>query len=92
MIGNQLYQVFQVLIAEVLRETINQDLIPLISKIGTENRRLMTYTEAIAQLRISKPVFYRLLRERKLRKVVIDKRTFRIDSVDLLEFIESRKN
>jgi|GEM_PF-3866621 len=91
MIENQLYQLFQGLITQALNEVMNRELTPLLSKSNSVNRRLLTYTEAMNVLHISKPIFFKLLREEKLRRVIIDKRTFRIDSDDLTQFIEDRK-
>lgn len=91
MIENQLYQIFQSLISEALSEAMNRELIPLLSRNNSDNGRLLTYTEAMTQLHISKPTFFRLLREDRLRKIKIDKRTFRIDPKDLEQFIENQK-
>lgn len=87
----QLYQILHGLVTKAISETINRDLTPLISRIGSQSKRLLTYTEAMTHLHISKPVFYRLLRQNRLRRVQIDKKTFRIDQEDLMQFIESQK-
>lgn len=91
MIENQLRQLFQGLITQSLSEVMNRDLIPLLPRNKSANERLLTYTEATTKLRISKPTFFKLLRENKLRTVKIDRRTFRIDPKDLEQFIENRK-
>lgn len=91
MIETQLHQLFQGLITQSLSEVMNRDLIPLLSRNNSVNERLLTYTEATTKLRISKPTFFKLLRENKLRTVKIDRRTFRIDPKDLEQFIENQK-
>lgn len=91
MIETQLYQLFQDLITKALNEVMNRELTPLLPRSNSVNRRLLTYTEAMNVLHISKPIFYRLLRENRLKRIKIDKGTFRIDPNDLHEFIEGRK-
>ncbi len=91
MIENQLYQLFQDLITKALNEVMNRELTPLLSRSNSVNRRLLTYTEAMNVLHISKPIFYRLLRENRLKRIKIDKGTFRIDPNDLHEFIDGQK-
>lgn len=91
MIDNQLNQLIQGLMTSAFNEVINRDIIPLLSKSNSDSGRLYTYTEAMTKLNISKPTFFKLLRENRLRKVKIDMRTFRIDPKDLEQFIESRK-
>lgn len=89
MIENQLYQVIQGMMTRAFSEVMNRDIIPLLSKYNSDSERLLTYTEAMTKLRISKPTFFKLLRQNRLRK--IDKRTFRIDPKDLEQFIEGQK-
>jgi len=91
MIENQLYQLIQGMITRAFSEVMNRDIIPLLSKYNSDSEGLLTYTEAMTKLNISKPTFFRLLRESRLRKVMIDKRTFRIDLKDLEQFIENQK-
>lgn len=91
MIENQLYQVIQGMMTRAFSEVMNRDIIPLLSKCNSNSERLLTYTEAMTTLNISKPTFFKLLRQHRLRKVMIDKRTFRIDPRDLEEFIENQK-
>lgn len=91
MIENQLYQLFRVLMTQACGEVMNRDLVPLLSKSNSDDGRLLTYTEATTKLHVSKPTFFKLLRQNQLRKVRIDRRTFRIDPKDLEQFIESRK-
>lgn len=91
MIENQLPQLFQGLITQSLSEVMNRNLIPLLSRNNLANERLLTYTEATTKLRISKPTFIKLLRQKRLRTVKIDRRTFRIDPKDLEQFIENQK-
>lgn len=91
MIETQLHQLVQGLITKALSDVINRDLVPLLSRTNYVNERLLTYTEATTKLRISKPTFFKLLRQNRLRTVKIDKKTFRIDPRDLDQFIENQK-
>lgn len=91
MIENHLYQLMRGLVSEALLEAIKHDLLPLLNKKTMNDQRLMTYTEAMTKLRISKPTFFKLLRENRLPKIKIDKKTFRIDPRDLQQFIENQK-
>lgn len=91
MIEDQLKQFLQGIITHACSEAMNRNLIPLLANRISESSRLLTYTEVMTKLHISKPTFFRLLRENRLRKVRIDKRTFRVDPVDLQAFIDARK-
>lgn len=91
MIENELYQLIQGLVTRAFSEVMNRDVVPFQGKYNSDSERLLTYTEAMTKLHISKPTFFRLLRESRLRKVKIDKRTFRIDPKDLEQFIENQK-
>lgn len=91
MIENQLRQLFEGLITQSLSEVMNRDLMPLLARNNYISERLLTYTEATTKLRISKPTFFKLLRQKRLRTVKIDKKTFRIDPKDLDQFIENQK-
>ncbi|EDP75545.1 helix-turn-helix domain-containing protein [Hydrogenivirga sp. 128-5-R1-1] len=53
-------------------------------------RRLFTVKEALEYLRISRPTFYRLIKQGKIKPVKIGKRTL-IDKNDLDRLIEESK-
>ena len=55
-----------------------------------EERRLLTVNEALEYLRISRPTFYRLIKQGKIKPVKIGKRTL-IDKADLDRLIEESK-
>jgi hypothetical protein len=62
----------------------------LIAKFMTR-RELLTYEETRLRLKISKPIFFKILRDKRLPTVVLEERTYRIDSIELDAFIEASK-
>ena len=59
--------------------------------VNKKDAQLLTYEECRQKLRISKPVFYRILRRNELPFVELDKKTFRIDIRDLESYINNSK-
>jgi excisionase family DNA binding protein len=88
---DRLYRIIRILIQRALRQILSEELPPLVEKIRTKESKLLTYTEAQVRLNVSKPIFFKILREKRLQTVVLEERTFRIDSIELEEFIERQK-
>lgn len=59
--------------------------------LNRKDAQLITYDQAREKLRISKPIFYRILKRKELPTVELEKKTFRIDLRDLENFINNNK-
>jgi excisionase family DNA binding protein len=88
---HQFYQAMRGIIIDAIREVMTDEFASLKKSNRVFERKLLTYSEAMKLLNISKPIFFRLLREKRLQSVVLEKRTFRIDSSELTEFIDRQK-
>jgi hypothetical protein len=91
-VEDRLYRIFKAMIQRALRQILSEELPPLIEKIRTREPKLLTYSEAQVRLNVSKPIFFKILREKRLHTVVLEERTYRIDSIELEDFIERQKH